>query len=101
MGVGDGPQGQAVGFPAVEVKSFFLEGRVGVVRGFIFGPNEEVNIMLPMLKNDGRYLLVPEVINPATVQLKSLVSHNINWRRGGLISSTPRVHSVFLSRAHV
>ena len=37
--------------------------------------------MLAMLKNDGRDLLVPKVIKPATDQLKSLIAEIVNWRR--------------------
>ena len=62
--VSHSPQGQAIGVPTVQVESFLLKNRVYQRTRLIPGPNEQVNIVLLVLKNHRCHFLVTHVIKP-------------------------------------
>jgi hypothetical protein len=99
--VSHSPESQAIGVPTTQVESFLLKNRVRQWTRLIPGPNEQVDIVLLVLKNHRRHFLVTHVIKPPANQFEALLAEIKDGRRKIEFSGKPWLHRVLIGGGNV
>ena len=100
-GVRHSPDNQAIGFPTAQVESVLLKNRVCQMTRLVLGPNEQVDIVLLVLKDHGGHFFGTQVIKPAANQFVTLIAEIKDRRRKVEFSGKPWFHGMLIGGGNV